>query len=53
MVGCIVCRGLEGWEGGGFLLFLIVAFEQLLQQESDGAFALGGFADFGWRGEGA
>jgi hypothetical protein len=44
-----VCRGLEGWEGGGFVLFLRLrgAFEQLLHQEGDGAFALGGFADFG------
>ncbi len=49
-MGCIVFGGLEGWDGGGFLL---VAFEQLLHQECDGAFALFGFADFGWLGEGA
>jgi hypothetical protein len=51
-----VCCGLEGWEGGGFRLFLRFlpgSFEQLLHQEGDGTFALGGFADFGWRGEGA
>jgi len=48
-----VFGGLEGWEGGGFWLFLFVAFEQLLDQERDGAFALFGFADFGRRGEGA
>jgi hypothetical protein len=58
-VARIVFGGMEGWEGGGFLLgwrFLLVrlaAFEQLFDQEGDGAFALGGFADFGWRGEGA
>jgi len=52
-MGCIVFGGLEGWDGGGFLLFLLVAFEQLLDQEGDGAFALCGFADLGWRGESA
>jgi hypothetical protein len=39
------------------LLFLLpglfVAFEHLLDQEGDGAFALGGFADLGGRGEDA
>jgi hypothetical protein len=61
----MVFGGLEGWEAGGFLLsllfllfllfllVLLVVFEQLLDQECDGAFALFGFADFGWRGEGA
>jgi hypothetical protein len=58
----MVFGGLEGWEAGGFVLFLLsllfllvllVVFEQLLDQECDGAFALFGFADFGWRGEGA
>ncbi len=52
-MGCIVFGGLEGWDGGGFLLFLLVAFEQLFDQEGDGAFALCAFADLGWRGEGA
>jgi hypothetical protein len=45
--------GLEGWDGDGFLLVLLVAFEQLFDQEGDGAFALCGFADFGLRSEGA
>jgi len=44
-MGCILFGGLEGWDGGGFLL---VAFEQLLDQEGDGAFALCGSPDFGW-----
>ena len=58
-VSCLVGPGLEGGEGGGFLLvllvllFLLVALEELLDQEGDGAFALCGFADFGGRGEGA
>ena len=52
-MGCIGFGGLEGWDGGGFQLVLLVVFEQLLDQECDGAFALFGFADFGWRGEGA
>jgi hypothetical protein len=61
-VRCVVGPGLQGGEGLGFalvlsvllcLLFLPVAFEHLLDQAGDGAFALGGFADFrGW-GEGA
>jgi hypothetical protein len=62
-VSCIVCPGLEDREGRGFglgllvlplvLLVRLVAFEQLLDQEGDGAFPLCGFADFGGRGEGA
>jgi hypothetical protein len=55
-LGSIGFGGLEGGEGGGFglvLLVLLVAFEQLFDQEGDGAFALGGLADFGGRGEGA
>ena len=35
------------------LLFFPVGFEHLLDQEGNGAFALGGFADFGGWGEGA
>ena len=50
-MGCIVFGGLEGWDGGGG--FLLVAFEQLLHHECDGAFALFGSADFGRWGEGA
>jgi hypothetical protein len=59
-VSWIVGAGLEGGEGGGcglgwlFLLpGLLVAFEHLLDQEGDGAFALGGFADLGGWGEDA
>jgi hypothetical protein len=52
-VARIVFGGLEGWDGGGFLPVLLVAFEQLFDQEGDGAFVLNGFADFGWRSEGA
>jgi hypothetical protein len=46
----------EGWEGGGLLRFgllLLVAFEDLLDHELDGAFLLFGFFDLGRRGEGA
>jgi hypothetical protein len=59
-LSCLVCPGLEGGEGGGcglVLFFLLpglfVVFEHLLDQEGDGAFALGGFADLGGWGEGA
>jgi hypothetical protein len=51
-----IIGGLEGGEGGGLrleLLSLLALFDQLVYQEGDGAFALGGFADFGGRGEGA
>jgi hypothetical protein len=58
----MVAGGLEGGEGSGLrlvLLFLLVdlslffVFDQLVYKEGYGAFALGGLADFGWRGEGA
>ena len=57
----LVGPGLKGGEdlGCGVLLgvlllwlpFLSVVFEHLLDQEGNGAFALGGFADFGGWGE--
>jgi hypothetical protein len=46
--------GLEGREGGGLrlgLLSLLTLFDHLVYQKGDGAFALGGFADLGGRGE--
>jgi hypothetical protein len=57
-----ITGGLEGREGSGLRLVLLsllvvpsllVVFDQLVYQERDGAFALGGFADFGGRGEGS
>jgi hypothetical protein len=58
----MVFSGLKGGEGSGLRLVLLsllvvpsllVVFYQLVYQERDGAFALGGFADFGGRGEGS
>jgi hypothetical protein len=51
-----IIGGLEGGKGSGLrvvLLSLLCVFDQLIYQEGDGAFALGGLADFGTRGEGA
>jgi hypothetical protein len=48
-VGCIVGGGLEGWEGGLFLLVLFVilaTLEHLLYQECDCAFAFYGLGEW-------